>query len=77
MTLATLPDAPSAPPLSAFHVEVRFGGAISGDAQGKALLALERYLRETLGVPAEVVKQTMPDDLKRRRDMTEEDRKRL
>lgn len=74
MMLATLPEAP---PLPAFHVEVHFGRAIPGDVQGKALLALERYLRETLGVPAEVYKATMPDDLKRRRDMTDEDRKRL
>lgn len=76
MTLATLePSArPALPPL---HVEVRFGTGVPADAQGKALLALERHLRETLGVPAECFKETMPDDLKRRRDMTEEDRKKL
>ncbi len=74
MTLTTLPE-PNA--LPAYHVEVRFGSGVSGDAQGRALLALERYLRETLGVPAEVYKPTAADDLKRRRDMTDVDRRRL
>ena len=74
MTLDTLPE-PNA--LPAYHVEVRFGSGVSGDAQGRALLALERYLRETLGVPAEVYKEARPDDLKRRRDMTDDDRRRL
>lgn len=72
----TLPmsDPQAIPP---HHVIVNFGKAISGDVQGKALLALERYLRETLGVKAEVYKQTAPDDLARRRDMTEEQRANL
>ncbi len=74
MTLATLPEAA---PLPAYHVEVKFGPAIPGPDQGRALLALERYLRETLGVPAECYKATMADDLKRRRDMSNEDRRRL
>ena len=38
-------------------------------------MLLERFLRQH--VPAEVYKATMADDLKRRRDMTEGDRKRL
>ena len=68
----------SAPPrLHPNHVEVKFGAAIPADAQGKALLAMERYLRETLGVRAECYKQAMPDDLKRRRDMTPEQRDNL
>ncbi len=62
MTLTTLPEAA---PLPVYHVEVRFGAAIPGPDQGRALLALERYLRETLGVPAEVYKEARPDDLKR------------
>lgn len=69
-------DAP-APALPPYHVQVSFGNAISGDAQGRALLALERYLRVTLQVPAECYKAVMADDLKRRRDMTPDDRKRL
>lgn len=64
----------AAPALPRHHVRVDFGPGIPGGQQGRALLALERYLRETLGVPAEVYKATMPDDLKRRRDMTPEER---
>jgi len=64
-------------PLEPFEVRVDFGPAIVGDAQGRSLFAFERYLREELKVPAVVFKATMPDDLKRRRDMTEGDRKRL
>lgn len=59
------------------HVIVDFGKGVSNDVQGKALLHLERYIRETLGVKAEVYKRTMPDDLARRRDMTEEQRNSL
>lgn len=77
MTLTTLDPAPGRPALPPFHVEVAFGAGISGDAQGRALLKLERYLREELGVPAECYKAVMADDLKRRRDMTSEERKRL
>ncbi len=77
MTLATLPESTIRPPLPPFHIEVRFGPDVNGDAQGRALLTLERYLRETVGIPAEVFKATMPDDLKRRRDMTEEQRANL
>lgn len=63
--------------LPAHHVEVAFGAGIPGDAQGRALLAMERYFRETLGIPALCYKATMPDDLKRRRDMTDEERRDL
>jgi len=65
------------PLLPSHHIEVTFGSAIAGDVQGRALLALERYLREELFVRAEVYKGTMLDDSKRRRDMTPEERKRL
>jgi len=68
---------PDKPRLLPHHVEVSFGAAITAPVQGRALLALERYLRETVGVTAEVYKATKPDDLKSRRDMTDEDRKRL
>ena len=66
-----------APALPSNHIEVKFGDAISGDVQGRALLHLERYLREELKVPAEVYKEVMADDSKRRRDMTPDERKRL
>ena len=72
-----LVSSPEPNPLPALHVEVRFGSGISGDAQGRALLALEKFLRVECGVPAQCFKQTMADDLKRRRDMTDEDRRRL
>jgi len=65
------------PPLEPFEVRVDFGPAIANDAQGRSLLHLERYLRESLGVPAVVFKKTMVDDLKRRRDMTPEQRANL
>ncbi len=75
MTALTL--APDAPPIPAHHIIVHFGTGINSDTQGKALLHLERYLRETMGVQAEVYKATLPDDLKRRRDMTPEMRENL
>ena len=65
------------PPLEPLEVRVDFGPAVPADAQGRSLLALERYMRETLGIPALVFKATMADDLKRRADMTDADRKRL
>lgn len=65
------------PALEPFEIRVDFGPAIHGDAQGRCLIALERYLRETLGVPALVYKATMGDDSKLRRSMTEEERRRL
>lgn len=71
--LPTLPDRKTLPP---YRVEVSFGSGIPSDAQGVVMLAMERTLRE-MGYPAEVFKETMPDDLKRRRDMTPEDRERL
>ncbi len=77
MTLPLADDKPISRPLPPYHVEVKFGSAINNDAQGKALLMMERYMRETLGVKAEIYKETMPDDLKRRRDMTVEQRKTL
>ena len=72
-------ELPQAAPrqLPAHHVEVRFGRGVPSDAQGRALLALEKYLRCELGVPAEVYLPTAQDDLKRRRDMTPDDRRRL
>lgn len=66
----------SAHGLPPHHVRVDFGAGIPGDVQGPALLAFERYMRER-GIPAEVYKATMPDDLRRRRDMTDEERHNL
>ena len=73
-TSGSSPCNPSLPP---YHVELKFAANIDGDTQGRLMLAWERLAREQLGVPVELVKATMPDDLKRRRDMTDEDRRRL
>jgi hypothetical protein len=71
-------DEPRAPPaLPPGHVEVRFAADIDGDTQGRLMLAWERLARETMGHKVELYKATAADDLKRRRDMTTEDRKRL
>lgn len=59
------------------HVIVKFGTAISSDAQGRTMLAMERYLRDFTGGPVEVFKETMADDSKLRRSMTPEQRAKL
>lgn len=64
------------PDLPAFHVIVNFGKGIGSDMQGRALLAFEKFMREG-GVPAEVYKETAPDDSKLRRNMTKEQRENL
>lgn len=58
------------------EVIVRFGKGVPADLQGRALLAMERLLRES-AVPACVFKETMPDDSKLRSLMTVEERARL
>jgi hypothetical protein len=59
------------------HVQVRFGAGICADAQGRAMLAMEKMLRELTGAPCEVFKETMGDDSKLRRAMTPEQRAKL
>lgn len=68
---------PIAKDLPPHHVIVRFGSAIPSTAQGAALLAFERSLRELSGVRCEVFKETMADDSKLRRSMTTEQRNAL
>lgn len=65
------------PALPDFHVLMRFGSGISADAQGRAMLAMEKHLRDITGSPVEVFKETMGDDSKLRRVMTPEQRARL
>jgi len=60
-----------------FHVTVKFGAGIPSDAQGRAMLAFERHLRELTAAPCEVFKETMADDSKLRRSMTSEQRAKL
>ena len=64
------------PELPANYIVVRFGSAYDPVLQGRILLHLERWLREQ-GVPAEVFKETMPDDSKLRRSITPEQRSKL
>lgn len=65
------------PDLPRYHVEVRFGPGIAYDAQGNAMLAFEKHLRELTGQWVEVFKETKADDSKLRRSMTVEERARL
>lgn len=69
-----LPLAPAVPPL---HVIVDFGGGVPAEARQLALFEMEYLLRVKCGIPALVFQHEAADDLKRRRDMTDEDRKRL
>lgn len=62
--------------MSSNEVIVEFGAVVSPDLQGRAMLHLERFLREQ-GLPVEVFKKTMPDDSKLRRSMTLEVREKL
>ncbi len=59
-----------------FQVVVKFGSGIPADGQGVTMLAMERWFREH-GVPAVVVKETMADDSKLRRNMTPLERAKL
>lgn len=59
------------------HVIITFGTGISSDAQGRAMLAMEKYLRDFTGGPVEVFKETMADDSKLRRAMSEDQRAKL
>ncbi len=67
----------SAPKIDNYHVLVQFGAGISPDAQGVAMLALERRLRELTGDDIRVFKSSMEDDSKLRRAMTAEQRAKL
>ena len=58
------------------HVIVKFGSGIHADLQGVVMLHMEKELRE-LGVPAEVFKESTPDDSKLRSLMTVEQRESL
>lgn len=60
-----------------YHAIVKFGPGVPGDAQGKAMLAFEKHLRDLTTLPCEVFKETMADDSKLRRSMTTEQRAKL
>lgn len=62
--------------LGTHHIIVKFGSGISGDEQGRAMLHMEKFLRER-GVPAEVFKETKADDVRSRATLTIEERNNL
>jgi len=59
------------------HVVVRFGEGVSSEAQGEALLSLEKHLRALTGQDCRVFKDRMGDDSKLRIKMTQIERDRL
>lgn len=65
---------PTIPPL---HVIVKFGHDVPIDAQGPALLELEKNLRNLSGVRVEVFKEQRGDDSRLRSLMTPTQRARL
>lgn len=60
-----------------FHVLVQFGKSVPSDAQGRAMLAFERHLRELTAAPVEVFCEAMGDDSRLRVMMTAEQREKL
>lgn len=62
--------------MNEFHIVMKFGAGYSLDDQAAIMLRLEKDLRER-GWKAEVLKETKPDDLKRRREMTVIEREKL
>ncbi len=72
--LVVIKDTPA--DIHAHHIIVRFGRGIPSDSQGAVMLAMEKSLREA-GIPAEVFKETMADDLRSRAKMTAEERAKL
>ncbi len=67
----------SGPKLESHHVLIQFGDGIGPDAQGRAMLALERFLRTLTDEDIRVFKSSMDDDSKLRRAMTAEQRAKL
>ena len=66
------------PPIPPLHVIVKFGSEVPWQAQGPALLAMEKNLRQLApGLWIEVFKEIKGDDSKLRREMTPEQRKSL
>ena len=63
--------------MNPYHVLIRFGPGVPPDWQGPAMLHLEKELRQSTGLPVEVFKEYLKDDLKRRSEMTPEQRERL
>lgn len=64
-------------PTSGLQVTVQFPEGVPSEAQGSALLALERMLRAQTKLDIRVVKNLMGDDSKLRRMMTLQQRENL
>lgn len=62
---------------TSLHVMVWFGDAVPSEAQGPALLALEKALRKATALDIRVFKERMGDDSKLRVKMTPAERERL
>ncbi|MES2367378.1 MAG: hypothetical protein V4563_15990, partial [Pseudomonadota bacterium] len=59
------------------QVIIQFAKNIPPEAQGAAMMQMERGLRLTTGLPIEVFKEAMADDSKLRAKMTPEQREKL
>lgn len=60
--------------MSNYEVTVTFPAGFPSEAQGRALLAFEQYLRNLTGLEVHVFKAKMGDDSKLRMAMTAEER---
>lgn len=63
--------------MKALHVIVKFGDQVPSEAQGPALLAFEKALRQSTKLDVRVFKERMGDDSKLRIMMTKEQRDNL
>jgi len=59
------------------QVIIQFAANISGDAQAKSMLAMEKHLREITGQEIQVFKEAMGDDSRLRASMTAAQRAKL
>jgi hypothetical protein len=59
------------------QVIIQFAANISGDAQAKSMLAMERHLRQITGQEIQVFKEAMGDDSRLRASMTAAQRAKL
>ena len=65
------------PTLRDNQVIIQFAANISGEAQAKAMMAMEKHMRQITGQEIEVFKEAMADDSKLRAKMTQEQRDKL
>ena len=64
-------------PIAPLHIVVEFGAQVPAEAQGPALLALEKHLRAITKLDCRVFKERMGDDSKLRVMMTPAQREAL